>query len=139
MQHVCLVHLCFFLSSPGAHLALHVLTPSFPTRRSSDLQQRQPVGFGEPDLAQHDRRYRRNVVGIERDERRETAVARDRARAVAAHRLGDPWPQYGKRVQAAANIVLAQLIATLSQNIGELSPRGDARTADRKSTRLNSS
>src|SRR3546814_6433555 len=76
MQHVCLVHLCFFLSSPGAHLALHVLTPSFPTRRSSDLQQRQPVGFGEPDLAQHDRRYRRNVVGIERDERREPAVAR---------------------------------------------------------------
>src|SRR3546814_6491150 len=85
----------------------------------------------EPDLAQHDRRYRRNVVGIERDERRETAVARDRARAVAAHRLGDPWPQYGKRVQAAANIVIAQLIATLSQNIGELSPRGDARTAVR--------
>src|SRR3546814_4372536 len=35
------------------------------------------------------------------------------------------------RVQAAANIVIAQLIATLSQNIGELSPRGDARTAVR--------
>src|SRR3546814_14775646 len=45
--------------------------------------------------------------------------------------LGDPWPQYGERVQAAANIVIAQLIAALSQNIGELPPRGDARTAVR--------
>ena len=32
-------------------------------------------------------------------------------------------------MKRAANIIIAQLIATLSQNIGNLTPRGNARTA----------
>ena len=59
-------------------------------------------------------------------------MTRNRARAVAADGFGDARPQYGERMQTAANIVIAQLIAALSQNIGELTPSYDARTAIRR-------
>lgn len=54
------------------------------------------------------------------------------ARAVTPYGFGDAGPEYGERMQAAANIVIAQLIAALSQNIRELPPRNDARTAVRR-------
>lgn len=59
-------------------------------------------------------------------------MPRDRPGAVATDGFGDPWPQYRERMEAAANIVVSQLIATLSQNIGELPPRRDARAAIRR-------
>ncbi|GAO78522.1 hypothetical protein SC1_01829 [Sphingopyxis sp. C-1] len=59
-------------------------------------------------------------------------MTRNSACAVTPYGFGDARPKHGERMQAATNIFIAQLIAALRQNIGELSPRRDARTAIRR-------
>jgi hypothetical protein len=49
----------------------------------------------------------------------------DRPRTIAADRFGNARTQNRQRMQAAANIIVTQLIAALSQNIGQLPPRRD--------------
>ena len=94
--------------------------------RAGRGQHRQPVRLRQLSAAQHDRCNRRNIIGVKRHQRRKSAVLRNRPRTIAADRFGNARPQNRQRVQAATNIVIIQLIAALSQNIGELAPCCDA-------------
>src|SRR3546814_871138 len=58
-MHICcdaIMTSYFFLSCNGAHVYVHRLTHSFPTRRSSDLQQDQEPGEEDVELLLHRQR-----------------------------------------------------------------------------------
>src|SRR3546814_1956293 len=112
---------CFFFYGYGAHRDLHVLTHSFPTRRSSDLAQ-----------PRDDRR-----VGRSRD-RREARVGFE---AVEAEGHGTQRIEGGRQVGKDEGDHALDQIA-LDRRVGPAldthRPRSAAAADDRKSTSMNS-
>src|SRR3546814_19220184 len=106
--------MCVFFSGYGDHRDLHVLTHSFPTRRSSDL-------YPAEDLVMY-------LVRQAAPRLRQPAMIRDRVAARQSQEL----PQRQRIRTAPDNPAFA--VDAL-----EIADQQHAEIADRKSTRLNSS
>src|SRR3546814_17882293 len=95
-------HLCFFISCHGTHTELHLLTPSIPTRRSSDLE----------ILRVEERALDAASAVLQRHERRRLAAFAD-----AAHLAGD---DHGGFRPPAAAFLLRAVVLRSEEHTSEL-------------------